>query len=543
MLVGEVEGRIRHALALADDHSESSLQVLGTIEPEEVLMDTTLGRGAGMVLLGELISRELFGLYLHSAKISVRNGMLYLRLDAGRGPSGIDPKKVRADVEKALARPGVQKVKIKVTRLARHRIAARLPKMDGCAARSFRLVKRKGSREKEMELGPDHVENEHVKIQFEPGGTCLLFDKAAGKGYRCLRFLDVGDRGDTYNFDPLPDQGPICEPEKVSLKPLAKGPVAATVEIRHRFRVPKSIHAARHARSRKSVPLDLTTLVTVYRDFPRVDFITSFENPACDHRLQAAVRLPFETDRFWIESPFALVERPVGKAALPGADARRDPTRQLLGAEGTYTTSPHKTVALVREGEHGLAVMNRGMAEVDAVKLEGATRISLTMVRSVGWLSRGDLAMRTGDAGPSLQTPGAQCLRPFTWEYAIMPFKGDNAQALAQAHAFAYPMLLSLVHGRSEGPNELKVVEVDNPAVHLSAVRPLADGGIEARLVNFSSESQECKVSWGKWWTRPRMVDFRGEDVEDGSAKLTSSEARLVLGPARIATLRLAPAR
>ncbi|GAG69611.1 unnamed protein product, partial [marine sediment metagenome] len=36
--------------------------------------------------------------------------------------------------------------------------------------------------------------------------------------------------------------------------------------------------------------------------------------------------------------------------------------------------------------------------------------IALTLVRSVGWLSRGDLEYKKGNAGPSFATPEAQCL-------------------------------------------------------------------------------------------------------------------------------------
>lgn len=56
--------------------------------------------------------------------------------------------------------------------------------------------------------------------------------------------------------------------------------------------------------------------------------------------------------------------------------------------------------------------------------------LSLTLLRAVGWLSRDDLdTRRNSNAGPTLHTPGAQCLGEHRFQYAVVPFAGDYLAA------------------------------------------------------------------------------------------------------------------
>jgi len=540
VLTGEVEGRLRHAMAVETQGAERPLQVLETVEPERVLLDATLDREPALVLAGELVCRELFGFYLHRARVTQKKYGLEIRLDAGRLPSAADAQAAREEVEKALADPGVKKVRFRVNRLSRQRVAAVIAELPGHCVKSFRLVKRKARHKAGVEAGQERMENDLVRLQFEPGGTALLTDKASGIGYRCLRFLDAGDRGDTYNFDPLPGDEPVCEPEKVSLKTAASGPVAAVVEVRHRFRIPQSIGAGRARRSRKRVCLDLATTVTMYSGCSRVDFKTVFTNPAKDHRLQVAIRAPFCTDSVKVLSSYCLVDRPIRRMQRPAPPAAGNLAKQLLGTEGPYGTGPQKNLAAITNGERGIAVMNRGMAELDALKLEAATRISMTMARSVGWLSRPDLYMRPGNAGPSLPTPEAQCLREFIWEYALMPFAdtGEYGRLVADAHAFSYPPFMSFVQGESaEGRDTLSIIEVDNPLVQAESVRPVEGGGIEVRLVNYSNKEQGFTLKWGPWWKGAVVTDLSGVPLHE--SRPCSERLTRRLRPCGIMTIRL----
>lgn len=541
VVIGEIEGRIKPGTCLlGDDGAEYPLQVLETLDPGTMLLDADLDRAPAMALLGQSLVEDIAGLYLHRMKLGRGANKLEVDFELGESPAGLTPEDVREEVESALADSAIQRVRVRAKKQPRSRVAARLPASAGPALKSFSLVRNKEAADSGLQVGPGQMENELVKVQFEPGGTCLVTDKSSGLGYRCLRIIDVGDRGDSYNFDPVPEDALLCEPDKVALKALTSGPVAAVMEIRHRFRVPESLHASREGRSHKRVPLDLATSVTLYRGYPRVDFRTSFVNTAKDHRLQVAVRLPYETDEVRVESAFGLVTREITPTSPPKPADPADLVAQLLGREGTYGTSPQKTATLVRHGAAGLALINRGLAEMEAVKLEGATRIAMTMVRAVGWLSRGDLIMRPGNAGPPLPAEGAQCLRPFTWDYAVMPFAAPEgeAEAVAAAHAFAYPPRLYMLNGRRDaGETEFALIKLDNPKVLPSALRPLAGGGLEVRLVNYSVKPEAFTLRCGPWWRDPATVDFKGDPIEVAGANFAKDSVAAELRPFQILTI------
>jgi alpha-mannosidase len=89
-------------------------------------------------------------------------------------------------------------------------------------------------------------------------------------------------------------------------------------------------------------------------------------------------------------------------------------------------TSHHQ--GLVTAGD--LALYSRGLPEYEALQDETDTinKVALTLYRSVGYLSRGNLATRPGWAGPGYATPEAQMIGKYTFEYA-MNFSGRASDA------------------------------------------------------------------------------------------------------------------
>jgi alpha-mannosidase len=92
------------------------------------------------------------------------------------------------------------------------------------------------------------------------------------------------------------------------------------------------------------------------------------------------------------------------------------------------------------DGNHGLAVANRGLPSVEVSREGSGTSVSLTLLRCVGWLSRDDLSTRRVAAGPLLETPGAQCLGTHVFSYALLPHPGDWRHVYRLAHSFVVPV-------------------------------------------------------------------------------------------------------
>ena len=74
-------------------------------------------------------------------------------------------------------------------------------------------------------------------------------------------------------------------------------------------------------------------------------------------------------------------------------------------------------------------IITRGLHEYE-VQRNDVTKISITLLRAVGWLSRGDLKTRKNHAGPYIPTPEAQCLGKYRYRYSFHILKEGSAEEM-----------------------------------------------------------------------------------------------------------------
>jgi hypothetical protein len=545
-LRGEVEMRLPAQAGLVAASGESVPLQAEKLEREKQVFEITVPKIAAGIALDMLAVEEQIGAFMVGYRLKRQGATLHLTMDLASRRAAFDLARFRQEMEKHLADPSLALLHIELKRLPRYQVAAALPARPGAAVSSWQVKRaRKGPAATDLQAGPGFLENAHLRVDLTEQGRLTVADKAGSLQISGLRFLDVGDRGDEYNFDPVAGDTPISEPASFQSKLLAPGPALAEFTIRHRFRIPAELAPGRQGRSRRMVPLELVTRISLGQDSRVVEFRTAFFNRAKDHRLQVAFDAPLATDHYLAESAFGAVKRPIQPTRPAGKPSPLDINAILLGTEGTYGTSPHKTYAAVSDGKLGMALFNRGLAEVEAVKLPGQTRLALTLVRSVGWLSRPDLRQRSQHAGPPMSTPGGQCLRDFVCEYAVTGFAGsaEEAALAAQAHAFAFPPLLFPAPGQGAGPAEARLVAVDNPQVELSAFVPVTADAFDLRLYNTSFQPQACGLSWHPALRAEAVVNLLGEKVVTPEFRLEPAGAALKLRPGQIITLRMALAK
>ena len=203
----------------------------------------------------------------------------------------------------------------------------------------------------------------------------------------------------------------------------------------------------------------------------------------------------------------------VGRPVEPpdAADWAQPPT-------GTF---PQQDWSLVEDGSAGLAVLNRGLPEVAPVKGENGTLgLALTLLRSVGWLSRDDFdTRRRKNAGPIVPTPGAQCPGESRFRYALVPLGGDRGRVeldrLNRRWRVPPLSLQGVVQGA--GPGGAGVVEVRGEGVLVSAIRRHESRDtLTVRLYNPRAEAARAVLSLGRTiggaW-RTDLLEERQEEV------------------------------
>jgi alpha-mannosidase len=136
---------------------------------------------------------------------------------------------------------------------------------------------------------------------------------------------------------------------------------------------------------------------------------------------------------------------------------------------------------------NGLLVGAPGLPEAE-VGADGL--LAVTLLRAVGWLSRGDLRTRPVQAGPGMPAPGAQCHGPLV---ARLVLSRDDDPSIA------HDVELGL---RAVPAGDAPLVDPDAALLELaprqlllSAVKPASDGtGVVVRVLNPTEHTLQAQL-------------------------------------------------
>jgi alpha-mannosidase len=258
----------------------------------------------------------------------------------------------------------------------------------------------------EIIVGDRWAQNAFVRIAVNDDGTVDVLDRRSGVQYaQCGELEDTGDVGDEYTYSPPPLNPRFGseDAENVHVSRVSAGPQRAEFRINYVLRLPESAAEDRSTRSASTAETLVSALVGIDAGSPRVSWQVSISNRSKDHRLRMLFPIGTETvSDVRAETAFGVAVRPA---------RRKVPVENPCEIPVSY----HPTASFTEAGSAtaGAILLGEGLMEYEAVPDEEgrASRLALTLLRSVGYLSRDDLSMRpSGHAGPGLETPGAQCL-------------------------------------------------------------------------------------------------------------------------------------
>jgi alpha-mannosidase len=341
---------------------------------------------------------------------------------------------------------------------------------------------------------------------------------------------DEGDRGDLYHFDPTSGGQVRARAARTSV--LETGPLRARLRIEQDLELPMGLSDDRRDRAARTQLTTLTTEVTLLAGERRVEFVTTMNNEVPDHRLRALIHLPFRAERLDVDHGLTVIDRPL------------DPTSLGSGIERPALTGPHHLFVDVSDGQAGVALFSRGLPEHEVLPAEGShTALALTLLRSVGWLARGDLSCIEHAAGPMLPTPGAQELGEHRFEYALLLHRGnwEAGGVLADAQRYALPPRAFTPGQRIKVDSGRSLLEVRPDSVELLAVYP-SEIGLVARLLNASEKPSEATLRPAFTPREVLLIDPLEQPIA-GSDPLpvSAGTVTVTLRPWQILTLLLRP--
>ncbi|MFI5246563.1 MAG: glycosyl hydrolase-related protein, partial [Gemmatimonadales bacterium] len=228
-----------------------------------------------------------------------------------------------------------------------------------------------------------------------------------------------------------------------------------------------------------------TVRLIVDADAPWLRIHVAGSNAANDHRLRLRIATDVARARVVADAMFGPVERrPI--AASP-AD---------LKMETPPLTAPlHRYVSLFG-ATHGATVYSDGLAEYEA---DDGGGIAVTLLRSIGEVSRADIPERPGHAGWPTPVPGAQCHGPFGAELAVMLHGARSAATVDAIERAADDILLPLtgatLRSALENPGALQGIALDGEGLAFSCAKESEDGQwLVLRCVNLLDEARS-----GSW--------------------------------------------
>ena len=365
---------------------------------------------------------------------------------------------------------------------------------------------------------PDHEDDGReitgggLTVRVAHDGTFALHTPAADYAGLC-GIEDLGDRGETYDFDPVVDGAVTLEQIEVRRRVHASG--IQHLMVRRTLGVPAELAPGRTRRSERCAQVVVETEARLAPGAERVDLRVYVDNTACDHRLRLLFPTGRPVEEFAAATTFDIARRHT---------RRRDATGWVHPAHTTF----------VQQGfvcANGLTVVAPGLPEAE-VTSDGV--IAITVVRSVGWLARMDLTTRPQPAGPVIPTPGAQCLEPIEAQMALVV--GREARATRDAElglrAVAAGALPLLAEGRP-------LLTIEPPDMLLSALKPAEDGrGSILRVLNPTDIQLAARVEIGFPLSQATSVRLDEKSAE-GAVTVQGASISIVVPAHGLRTVRL----
>ncbi len=334
------------------------------------------------------------------------------------------------------------------------------------------------------QISLNHIENSKVKIKInDKTGFLILLDKETNKVFDNLHvFCDYADNGDTYNFDPIEGDTPI-NAEFITSKIIESNNIRAILKIEYQIKIPEYL-TKDNKRSSNLIDHDIDVFITVQAESKRIDFKTVWENKSKNHLLQLKFAFEEPVNKTISENTLGLIERSFD----PNYRLEDNPPAKQFEELKTNTAPMQRFVWC-----NGLGIITKGLQEYKAEN----NNLYITLLRSVGMLSKEKLRSRNLCAGPPLTVNQAQCLNEQTNEYALYPTDSPS-ELFSRTDAF-YSLPIArygLLYKRENKVNCINLVNYDNPNIYTYCIKPSqVDGfnGIIVRLFNLSNQTQNIR--------------------------------------------------
>jgi len=264
--------------------------------------------------------------------------------------------------------------------------------------------------------------------------------------------------------------------------------------------------------------LDIHKEIIVFRDLPRIEFITKIDNKYPNIRLSVKFDVGMERKAYFRETQFGVIS---------------EPTEYFTSRKEGFKPSGIPNFLSwfdLSDGIRGITFMNKGLPAALIAK----SSVYIRLLRSVYGLSA------DGIAGPLIPTPDALELKPYTFEYAIQPHEGDWRQAKMYKQAQDFRHLPYCIQANSQGelPEEFSFLKLSPDNLIFSALKKAEDSDeVILRFFETKGEATVAELELFRVIKRAAVVDLLERELHE--LRPGSNKLRLEVKPFDIVTLKL----
>lgn len=267
------------------------------------------------------------------------------------------------------------------------------------------------------------IENENFRIFEENGALNLVVKSTEQTISDFMRFENIADEGDSYDFSPLEGDTAVYSNKVLSCYVRASAGTEF-MDVVHVLNVPANLEDRKNVNISKGLTVVTRFEIRKGEDFIRVTH--DIQNDVKDHRVRVLLKTSIESpEHSFGDQGFSLIQRPTVNPYMEN-------WREQKFAEAPVPIYPLENMAGATDGELTAAVVTKGIKEYQLIKETG--ELALTLFRSVGLLGRDNLAWRPGRASginnKVVYTPDALMQGKMKFEYAIHVGKGHDVKQL-----------------------------------------------------------------------------------------------------------------
>jgi mannosylglycerate hydrolase len=408
------------------------------------------------------------------------------------------------------------------------RVALRSPALGGFGFSQLPGGNQKSAPQSQsaVRVSDGRMANDLMEVHVARDGTIGLGDRRTGVELDGLFGIESsGDVGDTYTYSPPTTNriSRLATPDTIRL--IAHGPLVGALELSGH------LAAGRARKGSGAGGVDIRMTLSLHAGSPTLRCTLGIDNQASDHRL----RLRFPSG---FSQAAAIAGGPMGPV-------RRDrmPTERPSPTETPVTTAPAQRYVAAIGARAALVVLTPGFFEYE---LTPDGDLLVTVLRSVGQLSREDLATRPGHAAWPEPTPLAQCHGPDHLQVAVCVVSSEDivhGSVLAELWEDAFLP----IHGiwlRQATSLRLPPVDIrlEGKGLVFSALKP-AEKGDEMVLRCYNATDAPTSGAWR--FGVPVATAVRTRADERDARPLAPEEGgrvvRFAAGPREIVTIKALP--